>query len=66
MLYIRISLTKALVLCSFNNKPNIFWWFIIINNIYYELFITNNEPATLNWNHSFIWKAKTEGIFKKN
>ncbi len=24
------------------------------------------EPATLNWNHYFIWKAKAEGIFPKN
>ncbi len=30
------------------------------------LFITNKWACNIfNWNHSFIWKAKTEGILQK-
>ncbi len=32
---------------SFKNKPNIFLWFIIINIIYYQLFITNKWDTYL-------------------
>ncbi len=32
---------------SFKNKPNIFLWFIIINSIYYQLFITNKWATYL-------------------
>ncbi len=56
---------------SFKNKPKtspiFFWWFIIINIIYYQLFITNKWACNiLHWNHSFIWKAKTEAILQKS
>ncbi len=47
-------------------SPTFFWWFIIINTIYYQLFITNKWACNvLNWNHYFIWKAKTEAILQK-
>ncbi len=37
--------------------------FIIINIIYYKLFITNKWACdVLNWNHSYIWNAKSEAI----
>ncbi len=40
------------------NKPNI---------IYYQVFITNKWACNiLNWNRSFIWKAKTFYNLKRN
>ncbi len=51
---------------SFKNKPNIFWWFIIINIIYYQLFITNKWACNiLQWNHSFIYFTKISKLQKK-
>jgi len=45
--------------------PN-FLRLIIINIIYYQILITNKWACNiLNWNHSFIWKEKTEGILQK-
>ncbi len=44
-----------------------FGWFIIINIIYDQLFITNKWACNiLNWNHCFIWKAKTKAILQKS
>ncbi len=60
------TLARQISNCSFKNKPNIVLWFIIINSIYHQLRITNKWACNvLNWNHSFIWKAKTEGILPK-
>ncbi len=40
--------------------------YYIIHIIYYQLFITNKWACNiLNWNHYFIWKAKTEAILQK-
>ncbi len=48
------------------NKPNIFWWFIIINIIYYQLFITNKWACNiLHWNHSFIYFTKISKLQQK-
>ncbi len=48
------------------NKPNIFWWFIIINIIYYQLFITNKWACNiLHWNHSFIYFTKMSKLQQK-
>ncbi len=54
----------------FQNKPKTapiyIFFIIIINAIYYKLCVTNKRACNiLNWNHSFIWKAKTEAILQK-
>ncbi len=55
------TLTRQISNRSFKNKTNIFDLWIFINYL-----LPINEPATLNWNHSFIWKAKTEAILQKS